>query len=55
MFDLPDFGSGAVWLSLLTLTSLEIVLGIGNIFFISITSGRLKLDTERKIRRPISG
>ena len=48
MFDIPDFGSGAVWLSLLTLTFLEIVLGIDNIIFISIASGKLKSDADRK-------
>ncbi|NJC26520.1 TerC family protein [Neolewinella antarctica] len=47
MFTLPDFGSGAVWLSLLTLTFLEIVLGIDNIIFISIASGKLKNEKER--------
>lgn len=41
-FILPDFGSGAVWMSLLTLTFLEIVLGIDNIIFISIASNKLK-------------
>ena len=34
--------------SLLTLTFLEIVLGIDNIIFISIISGRLPLATTRK-------
>lgn len=48
MFDIPDFGSGAVWLSLLTLTFLEIVLGIDNIIFISIASGKLKKEEDRK-------
>ncbi len=48
MFELPDFGSGAVWMSLLTLTFLEIVLGIDNIIFISIASGKLKDEEERK-------
>lgn len=48
MFDIPDFGSGAVWLSLLTLTFLEIVLGIDNIIFISIASGKLKSEADRK-------
>ena len=48
MFTIPDFGSGAVWLSLLTLTFLEIVLGIDNIIFISIASNKLKSDEERK-------
>ena len=48
MFDIPDFGSGAVWLSLLTLTFLEIVLGIDNIIFISIASDKLKSEADRK-------
>ena len=48
MFEIPDFGSGAVWLSLFTLTFLEIVLGIDNIIFISIASGKLKSEAERK-------
>jgi predicted tellurium resistance membrane protein TerC len=43
-FMLPDFASAGVWISLLTLTFLEIVLGIDNIIFISIASG--KLDEE---------
>jgi len=38
---MPDFGSAAVWMSLLTLTFLEIVLGIDNIIFISIASNKL--------------
>ncbi len=40
-FILPDLASAAVWMSLLTLTFLEIVLGIDNIIFISIAAGRL--------------
>ncbi|MEM9929006.1 MAG: TerC family protein [Bacteroidota bacterium] len=48
MYDIPDFGSGAVWLSLLTLTFLEIVLGIDNIIFISIASGKLKSEADQK-------
>jgi len=38
---MPDFASAGVWLSLLTLTFLEIVLGIDNIIFISISAGKL--------------
>ena len=30
-----------IWVSLLTLTALEIVLGIDNLIFLSIVSGRL--------------
>jgi len=48
LFDIPDFTSGAVWLSLLTLTFLEIVLGIDNIIFISIASGKLKNEEDKK-------
>jgi predicted tellurium resistance membrane protein TerC len=48
MYDIPDFGSGAVWLSLLTLTFLEIILGIDNIIFISIASNKLESDEDRK-------
>ena len=48
MFELPDFGSGAVWMSLVTLTFLEIVLGIDNIIFISIASGKLKDEADQK-------
>ncbi len=48
MLEIPDFGSGAVWLSLLTLTFLEIVLGIDNIIFISIAAGKLQSEEDRK-------
>lgn len=40
-FVLPDFANAGVWMSLLTLTFLEIVLGIDNIIFISIASNKL--------------
>ena len=45
---LPDFASGAVWMSLLTLTFLEIVLGIDNIIFISIAAGKLQEGQRKK-------
>ena len=38
------------WIALLTLTVLEIVLGIDNIIFISILSGKLKADQQKKAR-----
>lgn len=41
-FVLPDLTNPAIWMSLLTLTFLEIVLGIDNIIFISIASNRLQ-------------
>jgi predicted tellurium resistance membrane protein TerC len=43
--------SPEVWISLLTLTVLEIVLGIDNIVFISILSGKLPHDQQAKARR----
>ena len=39
-----------IWIGLLTLTALEIVLGIDNIVFISILSGRLPAGQQRKAR-----
>lgn len=42
LLTMPDFASSAVWLSLFTLTFLEIVLGVDNIIFISITANRLE-------------
>jgi predicted tellurium resistance membrane protein TerC len=40
-----------IWISLLTLTLLEIVLGIDNIIFISILSGKLPADQQARARR----
>lgn len=39
------------WISLLTLTVLEIVLGIDNIVFISILSGKLPVEQQKKARQ----
>src|SRR4051812_36012988 len=39
-----------IWISLLTLTLLEIVLGIDNIIFISILSGKLPAHQQGKAR-----
>ena len=39
------------WIALLTLTVLEVVLGIDNIIFISILTGRLPADRQPKARR----
>jgi len=39
------------WISLLTLTILEIVLGIDNIVFISILSGKLPVNQQKKARQ----
>src|SRR5687767_15987155 len=40
-----------IWISLLTLTLLEIVLGIDNIIFISILSGKLPAEQQAKARK----
>ncbi len=47
---LPDFTSGGVWISLLTLTFLEIVLGVDNIIFLSIVSAKLRPEDQSKAR-----
>ena len=39
-----------IWIGLLTLTALEIVLGIDNIVFISILAGRLPAKSQKKAR-----
>jgi predicted tellurium resistance membrane protein TerC len=40
-----------IWISLLTLTALEIVLGIDNIIFISILAGKLPPDQQGRARK----
>src|SRR5689334_19862138 len=40
-----------IWVSLLTLTVLEIVLGIDNIVFISILAGKLPTEQQAKARQ----
>lgn len=40
-----------IWISLVTLTALEIVLGIDNIIFISILAGKLPRDRQAKARQ----
>jgi predicted tellurium resistance membrane protein TerC len=47
-FVMPDFASSEMWISLLTLTFLEIVLGIDNILFISIVSSKLPEDQQKR-------
>lgn len=48
LISIPDFASTSVWLSLLTLTFLEIVLGVDNIIFISITSSKLPTGEQKR-------
>lgn len=50
LFAMPDFSSGEVWISLLTLTFLEIVLGVDNIIFLSIISSKLPADQQPRAR-----
>lgn len=45
------FMHAEAWISLLTLTVLEIVLGIDNIVFISILSGKLPVHQQEKARK----
>ncbi len=40
-----------IWISLLTLTLLEIVLGIDNVIFISILAGKLPQEQQKKARQ----
>ena len=40
-----------IWIALATLTFLEIVLGVDNIIFISILSGKLPPDQQLRARR----
>jgi predicted tellurium resistance membrane protein TerC len=40
-----------IWIALLTLTVLEIVLGIDNVIFISILAGKLPADQQGRARR----
>ena len=50
LLSMPDFSSPEVWISLLTLTFLEIVLGVDNIIFITIASNRLAESQQSKAR-----
>ena len=45
------FGDPNAWIGLLTLTVLEIVLGIDNIIFISILAGKLKPEDQSRARK----
>jgi len=47
---MPDFSDPGIWISLLTLTFLEIVLGVDNIIFISIVSNKLPENMQPKAR-----
>lgn len=42
--------SPEIWIALLTLTALEIVLGIDNVIFISILAGKLPAEQQKRAR-----
>jgi predicted tellurium resistance membrane protein TerC len=48
---MPLLSDPQIWASLLTLTALEIVLGIDNLIFISLVSNRLPEHQQRRARR----
>lgn len=50
LLSVPDFTSSEVWISLLTLTFLEIVLGVDNIIFLSIISSKLPEKDQPRAR-----
>jgi predicted tellurium resistance membrane protein TerC len=50
LISMPDFTSGAMWMSLLTLTFLEIVLGVDNIIFITIAANKLPKEEQDRAR-----
>src|SRR5690606_38958488 len=50
LLELPNFADPQIWVSLLTLTFLEIVLGVDNIIFISIISDKLPKEKQRFAR-----
>lgn len=50
LFAIPNFADPQVWISLLTLTFLEIVLGVDNIIFITIAANKLKEKEQPKAR-----
>jgi len=41
----------AIWAALLTLTALEVVLGVDNVVFISILASKLRTDQQERARR----
>lgn len=49
MLQFPDFSNPTIWISLLTLTFLEIVLGIDNIIFISIVASKLERKDQARV------
>ena len=50
-FELSALADPQIWIALGTLTFLEIVLGVDNVIFISILSGKLPQDQQPRARR----
>lgn len=48
--EFPDFSNPSVWISLLTLSFLEIILGVDNIIFISIVANKLPEKQQARAR-----
>ncbi|HWM84760.1 MAG TPA: TerC family protein [Kofleriaceae bacterium] len=51
MWDFSIFQSSDTWIALLTLTVMEVVLGIDNIVFISILTDKLPAEKQERTRR----
>jgi predicted tellurium resistance membrane protein TerC len=47
---MEQLGNTEIWIALLTLTSLEVVLGIDNVIFISILAGKLPVAQQPRAR-----
>lgn len=50
LFDIPNFADPGVITALITLTVLELILGVDNIIFISIVSNKLPIEQQPKAR-----
>ena len=50
VLEFPDFAQPQIWISLLTLTFLEIILGVDNIIFICIISDKLPKERQKFAR-----
>lgn len=50
LFEMPNFSDPSIWISLITLTFLEIVLGVDNIIFVSIVANKLPVQQQAKAR-----
>ena len=50
LMDMPDLTSPETWIAFLTLTFLEVVLGVDNIIFITIAANKLNKEDQAKAR-----